>query len=432
MITILQADAEFVREPLLAPFGFKGNYVDELWQTAVRLQSSKAEAIGLGVQSILWSDAAVFGENCPSGGNALMFAMTSYAIKICKGISFTEPGELLDQLLEPVLAYGRQITGRSDLRMTFALNALVPVDFAAWGLYAQENGLTSFDEMIPADVRPAMCSHQDYLGRIPLIPYGMGKTEIENLLDHGDFLLKIKIGSDPQGDHDPKKMLEWDQARLKFIHDLAKERRTPYTETGKIAYYLDANGRYPNRDTLLRFLDYADHIGALPQIVLLEEPLDEKDASDLSALPVRVAADESAHCVADAAGRMDQGYRAIALKPIAKTLTMTFRILEEAYRRNVPCFCADLTVNPVMLEWNKNVAARLNPLPGIRIGVVETNGAQNYRNWKQMEGYHPCAGSSFTRLEKGIFQLDQEYYHCSGGILKNSLYYHKLFERNLA
>ena len=32
MIVIRDASAEFIREPLLAPFGFKGNHVDELWQ----------------------------------------------------------------------------------------------------------------------------------------------------------------------------------------------------------------------------------------------------------------------------------------------------------------------------------------------------------------------------------------------------------------
>ena len=48
----------------------------------------------------------------------------------------------------------------------------------------------------------------------------------------------------------------------------------------------------------------------------------------------------------------------------------------------IPCFCADLTVNPIMIDWNKNFAARLEQLSGMKIGVLETNGAQNYKNWK--------------------------------------------------
>ena len=39
MIVIRDASAEFIREPLLAPFGFKGNHVDELWQSVVRCSS---------------------------------------------------------------------------------------------------------------------------------------------------------------------------------------------------------------------------------------------------------------------------------------------------------------------------------------------------------------------------------------------------------
>ena len=62
---------------------------------------------------------------------------------------------------------------------------------------------------------------------------------MEKILDSGDFLLKIKIGSDPDGDRDPEKMLEWDKNRLSFLHELARERTTPYTDNGKIAYYLD-------------------------------------------------------------------------------------------------------------------------------------------------------------------------------------------------
>ena len=57
---------------------------------------------------------------------------------------------------------------------------------------------------------------------------------------------------------------------------------------------------------------------------------------------------------------------------------------------NIPCFCADLTVNPILVEWNKNVAARLKSFPGYgNLGLVESNGHQNYRNWNTMLNYHP-------------------------------------------
>ena len=46
----------------------------------------------------------------------------------------------------------------------------------------------------------------------------------------------------------------------------------------------------------------------------------------------------------------------MALKPIAKTLSMSLKIAAAAARRGVPCFCADLTVNPVLVEWNRAAA----------------------------------------------------------------------------
>ena len=89
----------------------------------------------------------------------------------------------------------------------------------------------------------------------------------------------------------------------------------------------------------------------------------------------RLAADESAHNVEDSIKRIEMGYKAIALKAIATRLSITMKIAQAAYERDFPCFCADLTVNPVLIEWNKNVAARLASFPGIgNLGLVESNG----------------------------------------------------------
>lgn len=67
-------------------------------------------------------------------------------------------------------------------------------------------------------------------------------------------------------------MLAWDIGRLRTVHTAAAGFTTPYTECGRPVYYLDANGRYPDREFLLRFLDAADKMDALERIVLLEEP----------------------------------------------------------------------------------------------------------------------------------------------------------------
>ena len=138
-IRIKNVDSNFEREPLF-PYRFKGSVITEGWQVAAWLEAeSGIHKVGLGGQGILWSDSNVFAAHSTNGGNALMFAMSERALQIMKGNSFTNPLELLDELLPEVFEYGKKITNNPDLRKTFALNSLVCVDNAAWLLYAAEN-----------------------------------------------------------------------------------------------------------------------------------------------------------------------------------------------------------------------------------------------------------------------------------------------------
>ena len=90
-IRIKNVDADFEREPLI-PYHFKGSFVTELWQTVARLESeSGLSKIGLGTQSVLWSDSKVFAANSEPGGNALMYALSERALQLIKGNSFTNP-----------------------------------------------------------------------------------------------------------------------------------------------------------------------------------------------------------------------------------------------------------------------------------------------------------------------------------------------------
>ena len=80
-IKIENASCNFEREPLIRPFGFKGGYLSELWQSVVCLKSATGSTgLGIGTQSVLWSDASVFTSHSEAGGNALMFAMTEFAV----------------------------------------------------------------------------------------------------------------------------------------------------------------------------------------------------------------------------------------------------------------------------------------------------------------------------------------------------------------
>ncbi|MCX6327479.1 MAG: twin-arginine translocation signal domain-containing protein [Bacteroidia bacterium] len=424
-ITITEVSSNFEREPLIRPFGFKGGYMTEIWQTVNYLKSSSGEhKIGLCTQNVLWSDAQVFAAHSESGGNAVMFALTERALQIVKGQSFGTPVELLDNILPEVYEFGKKITSRADLRKTFALNALVGIDNAAWLLYAKENGLSTFDEMIPPEYKPALSNHHDKVAAIPLMAYNIPIDEIEAAVNQGYFFMKIKIGQPGT----QEEMLEKDKARLSAIHQAIGNIRTPHTKDGRLPYYFDANGRYEKKESLLKLLDHARKIGAFEQIAIIEEPFAEEPEIDVSDIPVRLAADESAHTDADAIKRIQMGYKAIALKAIAKTLSMTMKIAQAAYERNIPCFCADLTVNPVLVEWNKNVAARLKSLPGMgSLGLMESNGHQNYKNWSTMMSYHPRGDAPWVKVINGVYELNSEFYRTGGGIFDKMPHYEEMF-----
>ena len=423
-IMIERVGSNFEREALVRPFGFKGAYVSEIWQTVAGMMSGSGHrAAALNTQSPLWSDAEVFAAHSEAAGNSLMFAMTEFALNRAVGQRFETPIDLLDTLLPETVEFGKTITGKKDLRLTFALNALVGVDAAAWILYAREHGLDGFDAMIPPAYRPALAHRHTKVACIPLMAYAIPMEEIVAHVEEGYFFLKVKIGSDPDKDGDREKMLQWDMARVEAIHKAIGQRESAYTANGKIPYYFDANGRYDSKERLQRFLDHCRNIGAFEQIAIIEEPFPEEYREPVGDLGVRIAADESAHSDADVKERIELGYGAIALKPIAKTLSMTLKIAEVAHRAGVPMFCADLTVGPIQVDWNKSFASRLAPLPGMKIGVVETNGHQNYARWQTLQGYHPRAGAEWMNVRDGCFELNDDFYACSGGMLEDSPHY---------
>ncbi|MEP6756149.1 MAG: hypothetical protein ABJA67_11665 [Chthonomonadales bacterium] len=129
-----------------------------------------------------------------------------------------------------------------------------------------------------------------------------------------------------------------------------------------------------------RLIDHLGKIGALEQTILLEEPFPEHDQTDVRQFPILIVADESAGLPAETIEKLDQGYGAVALKPAAKTLSVSLQVAKICRERGAHAFCADLTVNPILVDWNKNVAGRLAPLPGFSGGLLETNGFQNYKH----------------------------------------------------
>jgi L-alanine-DL-glutamate epimerase-like enolase superfamily enzyme len=424
MIKIIRTQSYFEREKLVRPFGFKGGFLTELWQVASKMHSdSGISRIGLGTQSVLYGDADLFSRHSESDGNAMMFDLVNKSLEHVKNTPFRTPVELLDKILPAVIQDGKNITGKQDLNTNFVFNALVGVDNAAWLTYAAENKFSSFEAMIPQQYKMALSHRNKKIAIMYQIPYGMPMEDLKNAVKQGYFVFKIKTGAPGT----QSEMIQADIDRLSLIHQTLKDFRTEQTENGKLIYTMDANARYEKKETLLKYLDHARKIGAFDQILLIEEPLNEKNEESVADIDIRIGADESVHDEQSAINRLDLGYKVMVLKGIAKTLSMSVKIAKLAAERNVPCMCADLTVNPILIDWNKNLAAHLAPFPVINMGMMETNGEMNYLNWKNMVNYHPAAWAPWTIPKNGVFELGSDFYKRSGGIFEQSNHYESVF-----
>ncbi len=413
MISYNHYNFNIEREPLIRPFHFKGSCFTEKWLNVTSLyynrksrkgvdvvhtvkeqiaaQGSEQEysVTAIGGNAVLWSDPDVFFSRSEAGGNLLMSAMAEKAVKILCKKEFTDPVEALRYILPKIHNYGKNITGSSKLRMTFSLNTLVSLDFALWKLYAAQNDINTFFRLLP-------------------------DKEIISLANSGHFIMKIKIGhSGNQGE-----MLEKDLTRLTAIHNLLREFRTEYTENSKFAYYLDANGRYKDKNLLFKLISGLEKIKALDNVILIEEPFPDETEIDVHDIPVMVGADESLHEVKDVQKRIQLGYRAIALKPAGKTLSMSLMMAFEAHKNGIPCFVADSACVPLLLDWNRNEASLLPPFPGLSFSILESNGSQYYKNWTVMMKNHPCYGAAWLEPQNGLFYLNNDFYEQSGCVFK--------------
>lgn len=427
-IKIDRIASDFERQSLVRPFGFKGGYLTELWQAISMMQTTTgAPKIGLATQSVLYGDPNVFSQHSESAGNALMYAVSEKALQLVKEMPFETPVDLLSSILPETTKYAASITGRSDVNLNFIYNALVSVDNAAWLVFASENNYAHFDAMIPAAYRKPLARRNPKIAVMYQIPYGMPMADLLKAAEEGYFVFKIKTGMPGN----QEQMLKLDMERLTQIHQALKDRSTSQTKDGKLIYTLDANGRYEKKESLLRYLDHAKKIGAFEQIKLIEEPFRESNNEGVSDVGVIVGADESVHTEADAVKRMQQGYKALVLKGIAKTLSMSLRIAKVAYEHHAACICADLTVNPLLLDWHKNLAARLQPFPGVGMPMIETNGDMNYKNWNQMKTFHPVQHASWQQVTQGVFELNDDFYERSGGIFMGTPHYENMFKRQV-
>jgi L-alanine-DL-glutamate epimerase-like enolase superfamily enzyme len=420
---ITETQLEIQREPFARPFAFKGSAFHEKWNMVVRLRDDQGnETVGLGGLAVLWSDAAVFSAHTEVGGNLLQASILEFALQKIRDRDYPDPPSMLCDILPQAFAYGRSITGNDQLRLTFVRIALVALDNAAWLLFAKQSGVSTFDGIIPPWVEEPLSHRQEAVAVVPTVSYTLPMNELEDILHAGAYVLKIKLGHPG----DQPEMVAKDKEWLTRIHDLAKGHRSSMTDTGNILYYLDANGRYSEKSGMSELLNHADRIGALDRVILVEEPFDESVQIDVGDLPARIAADESVHSIEDVHVRAEQGYGALAIKPSGKTMSLAFEMVKAGSDLGMECFVADNGCVPLLVEWNKNIAARLPAFPGLKGGLMESNGPENYATWDRLLSEYPLPTANWLRPIDGAFRLDESYYAASGGIYESPTSYSAL------
>lgn len=416
------------RQPLARPFHFKGGFFTEKWINIAQLERRRAgsyssgsgsggpalsRVTAVGGNAVLWSDPAVASGWSEAGGNALMSLLAERAVQLAMNRDFEDPIQALTAVRDQVHEEGRRITGREELSSTFTLNAMVALDFALWKLYAAGAGTERFVDLLRPEHRRAFSSPCESLIRVPLISYNVPTSEVVDLVQKGHHVLKIKLGQAGNS----REMLAKDQRRLKQIHGALQ------AVEGPVHYYLDANGRYPDLGSMKRLLEFVDDIGALSRVVILEEPFPYEARIPVTGLPVRVAADESLHDVEDLLERVDLGYRALALKPAGKTLSLSVLMADRAAEYDIPCFVADSACVPSLLQWNLAFAGHLPPFPGVGAGLIESNGAQNYANWEKLVHEHSDAARHWLTSAGGRFSTGPELRDTFAGVFSDTDHY---------
>jgi len=418
IIKIKKYRFNFQREPLLKPFQIKGASFSEKWTLVTLLESFHGiKAVGIGGTSVLWSDPKVFFRFSEAGSNALMALIAEKGTQLILEKEFSNPIDLLDSIIPELQKYGAKINENLELTRTFILNSLVSLDLALWIIYCLENGINDFDSMIPVEYRPFLSSRQNFLVHVPTISYDYPLKKVVEMINDGYFFLKVKLGQPG----DPDEMLQKDCQRISDLFCALQG-------ANELKFYLDLNGRYPHKEVLIKLLNHLEKIRLFKQVALIEEPFPEDNKQDISDLPVCIAADESINSIESVQERISLGYRALAIKPAGKTLSISLKMLALACRTGIPCFVADNACVPWLVEWNKNFAARLQPLPSFSMGILESNGAQNYKFWDNMLEEHPFKGAAWIKPHNGLYHLDKEFYNCSGGIFVTPKGYLRLVE----
>ncbi len=252
--------------------------------------------------------------------------------------------------------------------------------------------------------------------------YAVRSTRSRAPVDQGYFFMKIKIGQPGT----QAEMLEKDMARLSAIHAAIGDARTPYSSTGKLPYYFDANGRYESKDALLRLLDHAKKIGAFDQIALIEEPFPRSWRSTSATSPRASPRRERAHRTRMRSANRDglQGDRAETdredLQHVAEDRAARARARRAVFLRR------SHGESPAgRVEQERRRAARA--FPGWARAARDQRPPELPR-LETMRSYHP-ARSAVGEDDARRVRAGRDYYARSGGVFDRLPHYEAMFAK---
>ncbi|HPB18114.1 MAG TPA: hypothetical protein PK870_10715, partial [Clostridia bacterium] len=109
MIKINKSHCTYQIQPLTHPFGFKGAYSSCIWTVEVKLESHETKASGSSIQGVLWSDGSLYSSIKEQKANEYMFNITSYVCEQLKGMHFTHPEDLFDNIFQLAMDYAHSV-----------------------------------------------------------------------------------------------------------------------------------------------------------------------------------------------------------------------------------------------------------------------------------------------------------------------------------
>ena len=62
------------------------------------------------------------------------------------------------------------------------------------------------------------------------------------------------------------------------------------------------------------------------------------------------------------------------------------------------------------------------------MGLVESNGHQNYKNWEQMMSYLPSHEKPWVHVKEGLYHTSPEFFNKGGGIYDELPHYESFFK----